>query len=270
MPLKSKYKLIYRLNDDIWKKNSKLLSLKKNRWNKLKRKTNSEFLFNPRMAWYKVENKSKFLKTKPYQNFDINNSIWNINEEFYLKKSNLRSFKMKLLNSIKFRWFYGNISKINYKKIIKRIKLLKKPALFNDLLNKVLLEKLDYSIWAINLIDSLFEIKQLISHNYIFINGKLLNITNYNLSYTDIVSLNYSSVVLKNMNTYLLKTHSYFQYRNFMALPTIPKSKDYWRSISIKLFSYINQIDNPKFIWTKHPSIPEFKVKDLLNAKKKV
>jgi hypothetical protein len=53
---------------------------------------------------------------------------------------------MKLLKSIKFKWFYGNISKVNYKKIIKRIKRLKKPALFNDLLNKILLEKLDYSI----------------------------------------------------------------------------------------------------------------------------
>jgi hypothetical protein len=69
-----------------------------------------------------------------------------MNQEFYLKKSNLRSFKMKLLNSIKFKWFYGNISKVNYKRIIKRIKILKKPALFNDLLNKILLEKLDSSI----------------------------------------------------------------------------------------------------------------------------
>ena len=119
MPLKSKYKLIYRLNDNIWKKDSKLLSFKKSRWNKLKRKTNSEFLFNPRIAWYKIENQSNYLKTKPYQNFDIDHNLWKMNQEFYLKKSNLRSFKMKLLNSIKFKWFYGNISKVNYKKIIK-------------------------------------------------------------------------------------------------------------------------------------------------------
>jgi len=263
MPLKSKYKLIYRLNDNIWKKDSKLLSFKKSRWNKLKRKTNSEFFFNPRIAWYKIENQSNYLKTKPYQNFDIDHNLWKMNQEFYLKKSNLRSFKMKLLNSIKFKWFYGNISKVNYKRIIKRIKILKKPALFNDLLNKILLEKLDYSIWAINLIDSLFEIKQLISHNSIFINGKLLNITNYNLTYTDIISLNYSSVVLKNMNTYLFKTHSYFQYRNFMILPTIPRNKSYWKSISIKLFTYYHQIDN-RIMFKKHPSIPHFEVKNLL------
>lgn len=97
-----------------------------------------------------------------------------------------------------------------------------------------------------NLVDSLFEIKQLISHNSIFINGKLLNMTNYNLTYTDIISLNYSSVVLRSMNDYLFRTHNYFQHRNFMMLPLIPKNKDYLKSISIKLFFAMNKINKVK------------------------
>jgi hypothetical protein len=65
------------------------------------------------------------------------------------------------------------------------------------------------------------------------------------------------------MNTYLFKTHSYFQYRNFMILPTIPRNKSYWKSISIKLFTYYHQIDN-RIMFKKHPSIPHFEVKNLL------
>ena len=94
--------------------------------------------------------------------------------------------------------------------------------MFNDLKENTLLQKLDYSLWTLNLVKSLFEIKQLVSHKHIYINGKSMNINMYNLDKSDIVSLKYSGLTLGNMNSYLTKVNNYLYYKYLLTLPKLP------------------------------------------------
>ena len=98
----------------------------------------------------------------------------------------------------------------------------KGSLLFNDLKENTLLQKLDYSLWTLNLVKSLFEIKQLVSHKHIYVNGKSMNINMYNLDKSDTVSLKYSNLTLGNMNSYLTKVNNYLYYKYLLTLPKLP------------------------------------------------
>ena len=140
----------------------------------------------------------------------------------YLKKSNIRFFKNNFIKGIEYRLTHGNITQRQLQVILNKVKLTKKSLLFNDLKESMLLQKLDYSLWSLNLVKSLFEIKQLISHKHVYINGKVLNMNMYNLLRSDVVSLKYSGLSLTNANSYLNNVHNYIYYKHLLNLPEIP------------------------------------------------
>ena len=204
--IKSKYKVVSKLNKNIWNDNAKLLSFNKNKWSKLKSNIKRDSFLNSQIPWYKLNQQKNNAKQNYSLGISNNYPLYENESDYYLKKSNLRFFKTNFFNDIQFRLSHGLLTKGQLNKIILKAKNKKKTILFNDLKEKMLLQKLDYSLWSLNLVKSIFEVKQLISHKHVYVNGKVLNMNMYNIKNNDTISLDYSFSSLINMNSYSIQT----------------------------------------------------------------
>ena len=216
--ISSKYKVSLKVNKNIWKNNEKILSFNKKKWSRLQSNIKRDSFFNSQVPWYQVQNQK-------LKNDYLNNNISPLfakETNYYLKKSNLRFFKNNFMNNIEYKLSHGNITNKQLKVVLNKVKNKKGSLLFNDLKESTLLQKLDYSLWTLNLVKSLFEIKQLVSHKHIYVNGKSMNINMYNLGKSDTVSLKYSNLTLGNMNLYLTKVNNYLYYKYLLTLPKLP------------------------------------------------
>jgi len=245
MRLISKYKIIPRLNENIWKNKGKLLSFNKKKWEKLRQNSKYEYFLNTKFSWFKLNQSQINMKKYYSQNLPLDNVIWKDKKYNYLKKSNIRFFKMQFIDILKFRLKHGLLDINNYSKLISASKKNKKPALFQDSLKFNALHRLNYSLWSINIIQNLFDIKHLISYNNIYINGQLVNINNYMIKDTDIISLNYSNVLLDKLDAYLYSTHNYLYYRYIDSIIDFPNNASLNKSL---LFNILVKNNKQKFL----------------------
>lgn len=100
------------------------------------------------------------------------------------KKKNF--FQNRLFETQQFRNFYGCISKTQLKN---KLKKYNKNNLFNNFLFS-LESRLDINIVRLKFADNIFQAKQLINHNKIKINNKIVNKSGFILKKGDIINFN--------------------------------------------------------------------------------
>lgn len=151
-----------------------------------------------------------------------NNKILNQNPES-LKKL----YKRKLLAKQKFKSFYGNLSERQIKNIFQKFKnKSNKIELYYSFFEK----RLDIILLRLNIVSTIFEIKQLINHKKILINNKIINFSNYNLKIGDFIYIKKKNCKFNlNKNYEILKIPKYLEYNkklNIVTLINNPKKED--------------------------------------------
>jgi ribosomal protein S4 len=148
--LKSRNKICFQNNKNIHS-NLKLSKLKKKKWN----------LFKKRIK-YKNE-------IKPEKK-----------DKFYQKR---------LFEKQQLKFFYGCLPDYQLKNIYQKLKRKKKNiSIFKNLMS-ILESRLDINITRLRLAKSIFESKQLINHNKILVNDKIVNKPNFLLKKGDIIKI---------------------------------------------------------------------------------
>jgi len=187
---------------------------------KSKYSTNRKFI---RMSWnkYNLFNITRYYKYNNYQ---------------HKKRLKIRSliYKNKLLAKQRLRRYYGNISEIELKKLLRlaawyRNKFYKrytnKPIQDYLLIN--LERRLDTALFRIHWVPSIFASRQLISHGHILVNGKKISSCGYILSANDLIQINKKSIdfIKKLNNNY---KNSFFKsklnkFKNISIFKILPK-----------------------------------------------
>ena len=98
---------------------------------------------------------------------------------FYQK----RLFEKQLLKN-----FYGSISEYKLKNLIKLFKKQKKKNIIKNLIIN-LEQRLDINLVRLKLVKSIYQAKQIINHNKVIINNKIINKSNFKLKKGDIIKL---------------------------------------------------------------------------------
>ena len=176
----------------------KIINLKKNVQNKTK------MMGFKKKKWQKfVEHSEKTLytKTQLFKCYD--------QSSYYVSKSQIR-FKWNYKNMIRvkkqFNFFYGYL--LN-KYIKTRVSLaIKKRRVLNDkfcILSKIFInffeKRLDTILYRSYFAYSMRHAKQLISHNHIKINGKIVNINSYQVKNGDLISLAKKKKIILNIRS---------------------------------------------------------------------
>jgi ribosomal protein S4 len=149
--------------------------------------TNRKFI---RMSWnkYNLFNTVKYPRHRNY---------------FQPKRLRLRNliYKSKLLAKQRLRSYYGNLSEIELKKLLKlaawgRNKFYKtyKTRPIQDYLLLNLERRLDTIIFKLQWAPSIFTSRQLINHGHILVNGKIIKSCGYILSINDLIQVNKKSI----------------------------------------------------------------------------
>lgn len=135
-------------------------------------------------------------------------------KEFKRKK---RTMKIKnYLNRQKFRRFYGNISEKSLKKVFNQYSLTtnKLGSFFFNFLEG----RLDVVVYRSNFADSIFAVRQLISHKKILVNGKVVNIPSYKLNVGDIITLADPALLYQYMKNKLEKKKVLANYPSYLEV----------------------------------------------------
>ena len=97
-------------------------------------------------------------------------------------------FQKRLFEKQQFKFFYGCISEYQLKNLFNKLKKKNSINVFNRLILN-LEHRLDINIVRLNLAKSIFQAKQLINHNKIKVNDKIVNKSNFLLKKKDIINL---------------------------------------------------------------------------------
>jgi small subunit ribosomal protein S4 len=197
-------------------------------------------------------------------------STWNIlylyNYSAYLKKNKqyllqINEFDKKihrksktnygilLTNRQKLRKFYGNISLKQFKKILKKGKILNPNSKLNTFLY-ILETRLDIMLYRLNLVNSIYQARQLISHKHILINGETINLAKHNIKFLDILTidpkekfniLNRVEIILKKKKFLPIPNYIEANYNTleFIFLKKLDSSEVFYPSFYQKDLKYI-------------------------------
>jgi ribosomal protein S4 len=192
---KRRYKPLYK----------KLLGLKKNVQNRLK------LLSFKKKKWQKfIEHLKKTSYNKKY-NFRFYDQSCDYVSKF---QSQFKwNFKNLLQSKKRFTYFYGQLLQkyieIQFRLAKKKRKVLNpKYWIFSKILVNFFERRLDTILYRSHFAYSIRHAKQLISHKYIQVNGKTINLSSYKIKNGDSISLTQKKKVLLNKNnlTYLLSS----------------------------------------------------------------
>jgi len=193
---KPSYKKLIGLKKNIQNR-TKLLSFRKKKW--------QQFIEHLKKIPYNKKHNFKF--------YDQNCSyVSKFQSQFKWNYKNLLQSKKR------FAYFYGHLLRkyIDIQVILaekKRKVLSQKHWIFSKILINFFEKRLDIILYRSYFAYSIRHAKQLISHNYIQINGKTVNISSYKVKNGDLISFLVKKKVLLNKNnlTYLLS--------NFWPIP---------------------------------------------------
>ena len=161
-----KCKLMYKYRSNIWGRFGLKDKLKSEKWQDIYLKSTP------------LPNKRELRKPKHLRKLKA------------LKKTYLRqSFRMKLTEKQKLRYFYGNPSTRVLKKFNK-IAIKKDKYELTTNFTKILESKLDVILYRSNLITNIFQCKYLIRTGRILVNDKLIKNSNYLIKTGDIIKFN--------------------------------------------------------------------------------
>jgi len=205
--LRPRNKICFQNNKNIHA-NLNIQKLKKKKWILLKKNVSKQ----KRQINLKnrIINKSKWKKLNSYEQKILNDRRYIRPEE---KK---KLFKERLFEKQQFKNFYGCIPEYQ---LINLFNILKNKKDNTNIINKfvILLEsRLDVVIFRLQIARTIFESKQIINHNKIKVNNKIVNFQNYILKKGDIISItnfNKSENFYKNniYNNKIIKTN-YLQF----------------------------------------------------------
>jgi len=178
------YKQFIKLRENVQNR-KKLLKFKKQKWENL-------------IQSYKKKQK-KYRKFKP-----LDQSQYIVSKYPNKANSYKKRYKNTLNNSKRFRLFYGNLSKKNIKRQIKYILKKKNNKKFNNL-NLLFLElfehRLDTVLYRSKFSISFRNARQLIVHNKILINQKIVNTPSYIVKPGDLITIvpKFAHLIEKNL-----------------------------------------------------------------------
>lgn len=165
-----------------------------------------------------------------------------------LKKLNNQSeYALKLQQKQKLKKFYGNITESQFYNLY--LKALKKKGKTTDNLLVLLERRLDSVLFRMNFTNSIFHGRQLINHNLIKVNGKIVNIPSYQVKDKDLIEIsdkkldNVSKNILFSLDKKLINRQvpSYLEvnYNIFSGIFLhTPNITDLWYPVDINV-SYI-------------------------------
>lgn len=182
---------------------------------------------------------------------------------FKPKKLRIRSliYKNKLIAKQRLRGYYGNLSEIELKKLLKlaawgRNKFYKtfKSRPLQDYLLLNLERRLDTVLFRLGWVPSIFTSRQLINHGHILVNGKQIRSCGYLLSVNDLVHINHKSIkFVKNLkrkytNSLIQKRLKKYRFKNKSINSMFPKPPKYFITNKRKLSAILIYLPNVKKI----------------------
>ena len=121
-----------------------------------------------------------------------------------VKHTQKSEYAVKLQAKQKLKHYYGDITEKQFYNIYKKA-LIAKGKTGDNLLN--LLEKrLDNVVYRMNFVNSIFHSRQLVNHNFILVNGKIVNIPSYQIKVGDLIQIKpvkidyMNNLILNNIN----------------------------------------------------------------------
>ena len=169
-----------------YRKRLLLLKFKKQKWQKL-------ILYLKRLQKRRKKN---------FQSFDLTKV--NLPKQYNSFK---KKYKTSLQEKNKIKTFYGNLSNKALKKNIKllkskKIKSLKKLINKNILLIQTFEKNLDVVLYRSHFVNSIRAGKQLILHNHVKINNKIVKSNSYTIKPGDVISISKKAFLLIQNNVY--------------------------------------------------------------------
>jgi len=168
-----------------------------------------------------------------WNKYNLFNAVKYAKYKLYFKPIKLRIrsliYKSKLLAKQRLRGYYGNLSEIELKKLLRlaawgRNKIYKtyKPRPIEDYLLLNLERRLDTTLFRLGWVPSIFTSRQLINHGHVLVNYKKIRSCGYLLSVNDLIQinpksnkfvknliLNYSNDVIKKRLNSIKKKYKY-------------------------------------------------------------
>ena len=152
---------------------------------------------------------TKIVKAKYKVSRRLNASIWGDEKDAFLKRNyrpgqhgqtgmvKSSDFGVHLKAKQRIKNHYGRITETQFKNIFKKAYKMKGNSAENFI--GLLESRLDAVIYRMNLTNSIFSARQLVSHKHIKVNGKVVNIPSYSLKEGDEVELKDTSKQIPNI-----------------------------------------------------------------------
>ena len=163
---KPKYKIIYQSKENVWGIHRYKKKFSSKKWSRLT---------------YRLDKRRYFLFRQ------------------YRRPRSLKVVrKQRLLNKQKFKSFYGHISYSKLKKEYNQIKQ-NQPSNIIDTLIINLEKRLDIFLVRSRIYRSIFQAKQAIKHNFIYVNDKIISHSNYKLKNGDFIKIPTNYLKIKQL-----------------------------------------------------------------------
>jgi small subunit ribosomal protein S4 len=142
---------------------------------------------------------TKRLQAKKKFSRKLGESLWGQEKDPFLKRnykpgqhgptSRTRptDYGIQLKAKQKLKFYYGNISEKQFRKLFKEAAKAKGDASENFI--GLLERRLDIIIYRSNFVSTVFAARQLVSHKHIKVNGKVVNIPSYRLKSGDVIEI---------------------------------------------------------------------------------
>lgn len=103
------------------------------------------------------------------------------------RRKALSDFGTQLMAKQKLKGYYGNISEKQFRRIYKEADRRKGDT--GENLIALLEQRLDAVVYRMNFVPTVFAARQLVNHKHVKINGKIVNISSYNVKEGDVIEL---------------------------------------------------------------------------------
>ena len=153
---------------------------------------------------------TKRIQAKKKISRKLGTSLWGQEKDPYLKRnykpgqhgptSRTRptDYGVQLKAKQKLKFYYGNISEKQFRKIFKAATKIRGDASENFI--GLLERRLDIIIYRSNFVPTVFAARQFVNHKHVMVNGKVVNIPSYKIKPGDVVEIRDRS---KNLNIVL-------------------------------------------------------------------
>jgi len=178
--LRPRNKICFQNNKNIHA-NLNIQKLKKKKWILLKKN-----VFKQKRQ---INLKNRIINKSKWKKLNFNEQKILSDQRYITPQQKKKLFKERLFEKQQFKNFYGCIPEYQLKNLFN---ILKNKKDNTDIINKfvILLEsRLDVVIFRLQIAKTIFESKQIINHNKIKVNNKIVNFQNYILKKGDIISL---------------------------------------------------------------------------------